>query len=292
MRSRWRFAAAIVALGLVPAGGHTSEAAGTTEPPPRSGEAPRAEVTYLQHSGWVVRTPGVTLVFDYVPSVPAVERPPRAALVAPEDLGGGPVVVFTSHSHPDHHATEVLAWSGKVPSITHVFGWPAAPASEKVVVMGPREKATVGSLRVVTTGSTDIGVGFLVQAGGIVVYHAGDHARWSPDDRESFMAEIDWLAAEAPAPDLAFFAVATGGACDPRQEIWEGVVEAAARLRPRVLFPMHVQCPGFADVYARFAESARGRLPGTRVLAAKAYGERFEYERPRPERPVPQRPSS
>jgi L-ascorbate metabolism protein UlaG (beta-lactamase superfamily) len=143
--------------------------------------------------------------------------------------------------------------------------------------MQPRETWTSNGLVVRATGSTDEGVGFLVTVDGLTLYHAGDHARWVETLDHAFMAEIQWLKDTRQPIDVAFFAIATGGRCEPRPAIWEGVRSAARVLAPRVLIPMHVGCLDRLDLYQRFRRTVGGQIGATQVVAPTRIGESFRY---------------
>jgi L-ascorbate metabolism protein UlaG (beta-lactamase superfamily) len=256
---RWAVAAVAALLAAVP------------------GPKPAAELEYLQHSGWLIRTPGHVLVFDYVESLsPTNELPPELRL-STDSFDQRPVVVFVSHSHADHFFPGVAAWAAKHPGTQFVVGWPGSGLPE-AKVMQPREVWSSNGLRVAAIAAGDEGVGFLVSVDGLTVFHGGDHARWVDAIDQPFMAEIMWLKQQQQSIDIAMFAIATGGPCEPRPAIWEGVRAAARELAPRVLIPMHVGCPERLDVYERFRGEFAQQLPGTQVVAPSRLGQKFQYQ--------------
>jgi L-ascorbate metabolism protein UlaG (beta-lactamase superfamily) len=238
---------------------------------------PSAELQYLQHSAWLVKTSRHTLVFDYVESVPPSTQLPSDLRLSGESFDDRPVVVFISHGHPDHFFPSIGSWALKRPDIQFVVGWPRANVAGAKVIQ-PHETWSSGGLTVKATGSTDEGVGFLVTVDGLTILHAGDHARWSEADEHAFMAEIRWLKAQDQPIDLAFFPIATGATCDPRPSIWEGVRAAALELAPRVLVPMHVACSDRLDLYERFKKEMGAALPNTEIVAPTQFGEHFHYQ--------------
>lgn len=241
--------------------------------------APAAPVRlrHLQHSGWQVDTAHHRLVFDFVGGFADQPAPPAALApdLAPD--AARRLVVFVSHGHADHFDPAVFAWGRARADVTFVLGFDAPGAPAGAVGLGPRQTWSDPHLRVRTTGSTDEGVGFFVEVDGLRLFHAGDHAQWSEGASTAFRDEIEWLARAEPRIDVAWLPIATGHACDPRPAIWSGAAWAAERLRPRTLVPMHVRCADrFAAVYERFAGALGPRLaPATRVIAPRAWGERF-----------------
>ena len=238
---------------------------------------PSAELQYLQHSAWLVKTSRHTLVFDYVESLPPSTQLPSDLRLSSGSFDDRQAVVFISHGHPDHFFPSIGSWALKRADVRFVVGWPGANVAGAKVIQ-PHETWSSGGLAVKAIGSTDQGVGFLVTVDGVTILHAGDHARWSEADEQAFMTEIRWLKAQHQPIDLALFPIATGATCDPRPSIWEGVRAAALELAPRVLVPMHVACSDRLDLYERFKEEMGAALPNTQVVAPTRLGEQFRYQ--------------
>ena len=241
------------------------------------GPGPAVELEYLQHSGWLIETPGHVLLFDYVESLSPTNQLPSDLRLGPDSFDERQLVVFVSHGHADHFFPGLREWAAKRPRILFVVGWPDSGLPH-AKVMKPREVWWSGGLRVAATASTDEGVGFLVSVDGLTVFHGGDLARWVEALDKPFMAEIMWIKEQKQPIDIAFFAIATGAACEPRPAIWQGVQAAARELGPRVLIPMHVGCPGRLDIYERFRTDVGPRLPGTQVIAPSRRGQKFQYD--------------
>lgn len=256
----------VAAIGVAAAGAGLATDAGSV-----------ADLQYLQHSGWIVRTAKHVLVFDYVETSPQGNELALDLRVTPGSFDKRRVVVFVSHGHADHFSPVVRGWATKRPDIQYVLGWSEAslPGAK---VMQPHETWTSDGLVVKATGSTDEGVGFLVSVDGLTLYHAGDLARWVDQIDSAFMAEIQWLKDAGQPLDVAFFAIATGGPCEPRPAIWEGVRAAAVALCPRVVIPMHVGCSDRLDLYERFRTEIGGQLSETQAVAPTRIGESFRYQ--------------
>jgi L-ascorbate metabolism protein UlaG (beta-lactamase superfamily) len=234
-------------------------------------------VRYLQHSGWLVRTAGHVLVFDYVPTIPGVRPLPAGVAPGPRDFAERQVVVFVTHVHRDHYSPAVFEWAAEHPGVQYVLGWPLTGRSEAIQTLGPHEEWSAGGLHVWTSGSTDDGVGFLVRVDGLTVFHAGDLALWSEPLRDAFTAEIHWLKERAGVLDLAFLPLATVQPCEWRTSIVSGIELAERELTPRVLVPMHIRRPADFGLYERLRAELGPRLRGTQVVAPTARGERFRY---------------
>lgn len=131
------------------------------------------KVTFLNHSGFWVELPSVTLLFDWWKG----ELPPVRQ--------GVPLLVFASHWHEDHFDPAILSldadafllggmdapWLAKKGALPEVL--------EKCVFLGGNETASpLPGVTVEPLPSTDEGVAFLVTAGGQTVFHAGDLNWW------------------------------------------------------------------------------------------------------------------
>lgn len=169
-------------------------------------------VTYWGHSGFSVKTGGLTLLFDYIGG--GFARP------------AGKAIALVSHEHKDHVSEEVYALSDEV-----------------VRGMAEGECRDIFGARIRAYGSTDEGVSFLVEHAGDAVFHAGDlnfwHWRGESTAQEVAQALADYervLESLAGARiDLALFPV------DPRMGPGhaQGAEMFLERIKPKLLIPMH-----------------------------------------------------
>ena len=197
------------------------------------------KITYIDHSGFAVETEKCVYIFDYfkgeLPDIPADK----------------PVIVFASHSHPDHYNPRVferLDEKGVEPSrMKAVLGKDIRENKypEGVPVMKARAHMSFsledGTL-VDTLLSTDQGVAFLLTTSEGVIYHAGDLNDWywegEPDqDNRSmtgrYRAEIDRI--KGKEVDIAFVPL------DPRQEkdYARGILYFLKKVPAKYVFPMN-----------------------------------------------------
>ncbi|MPM94500.1 hypothetical protein SDC9_141646 [bioreactor metagenome] len=197
------------------------------------------EVIYLHHSGFAVSTENHLLVFDYYkdPS----ERIPKLLDESKT------VYVFSSHSHADHFNAEIGKWQQKAAAyflsddISEAGGL-SGVAPSKLIYMKPYQTEEQQKIRVVTYGSTDQGVSFLVEVDGWRIFHAGDLNWWhwkedTPENiqtaKEGFEKEMKLL--EGLKMDVAFFPV------DSRlEELWAiGAEEFCTKVDVKQLITMH-----------------------------------------------------
>jgi L-ascorbate metabolism protein UlaG (beta-lactamase superfamily) len=172
----------------------------------------RAEITYLDNSGFFVQTERRRLVFDYYNDKPARGKSGLdGGVVGPADLAGGDAYVFVSHRHADHFNPVIFGW--EAPGLRYILSFDV-PAKQGALSVGPDESLRAGDVGVRTLRSTDEGVAFLVEADGLTVYHAGDlnwwHWEgepdpWNPDMARAYAAEVDKL--RGVRVDVAFVPV-------------------------------------------------------------------------------------
>lgn len=136
-------------------------------------------VTFLDHSGFLVELPGLTLLFDWWKG----DLPP---------LPAGPLLVFASHRHPDHFDPRIFALDdgqrdvrfllGKGIRLTdrnrEKWGLSEKAAADCRVLSGGESAFPLPGVTVEALPSTDEGVAFLVTAEGRTVFHAGDLNWW------------------------------------------------------------------------------------------------------------------
>ncbi len=192
----------------------------------------QAEIQYLHHSGFTVKTPNYFLVFDYDGIPPEFAPSPAEAKT----------VVFASHCHSDHYVPGILAWKEKNPDVEIILSYDI-PSKAGCLSIRPDETLQFDGITVKALDSTDEGVAFLVEADGLTIYHAGDLNWWhwngESDSYNTEMAlkyrrEIQKLA--GVKIDLAFIPL------DPRLDdaYLYGMDFFARTTRAEMIFPMHM----------------------------------------------------
>ncbi len=243
---------------------------GSSIDPPGFAEA---EVRYLDHAGWLVRTPEHTLIFDY--TGPIEDGALDDGTLSRDLLADRKVVLFVSHAHGDHFRRDVLHLRESVEDLVVVMGWDE-PDSGEVVVPADGEWTDVSGARVFALHHEFDGIPegfFLVRSGGLTVYHSGDHGTWSEPPNETFRANIDRMAAAAETIDIAF--ISAFGPRGRAGALNQGDIYSLETLEPRVTFPMHGT--GREYHYAAFADEVFKLGLPTTVGVAAAPGARFVY---------------
>jgi len=226
-----------------------------------------AEIQYLHHSGFSVKTKNHFLVFDYDGSPENYDRP----------VFEKNAIVFASHRHGDHYSKAVHNWKQQNPELTLVLSYDI-PSKGDSVSIRPDETITLGDVTVTALGSTDEGVAFLVKVDGVTVYHAGDLNWWhwngeseeyNADMAKNYRREIEKL--KGMQIDFAFVPL------DPRLEdaYLYGVDLFAQTADASVIFPMHLW-ENYSTV-KRLKKETRAAGYAARVVEIKTPGEIFRF---------------
>ncbi len=216
-------------------------------------EEGQAIVWYLNHSSWAVKTAKNLLIFDYFEDGSKPDSPLLAnGYIDPEEIKDLNVTVFVSHAHGDHYNPLIFGWKEKVKNIQYVLGFKAKEEAE-YIFLPPHQKKKINGMGVITIESNDSGVGFVVIADGVKLFHSGDHANRKQDFSGPFKKEIDYLAEKGMSPDL-FFAPVSGCGFGDQVAVKKGVYYTIEKLSPKVVFPMHASRNEFR--YSEFAGEA------------------------------------
>ena len=239
-----------------------------------------AQIWYLKHSGWAIRTMSAFLVFDYWDNDPAPdEKLLSNGHIRPEELRDLPVYVFVSHDHGDHFDPQISEWYKAVPNITYIFGFePRIQNREAIVALAPRTQRTIGPLAITTIKSNDAGVGFAVRVDGLTIFHAGDHSNNKVERTDNdFFPEIDFLAEKGIRPDISFFLNMYGCGSTNPEAFQKGIFYAVDKLKIKSVLPMHGADKEW--VYGNLVEGVAQNKIKVQVGAAVNQGDRFFFQR-------------
>lgn len=238
-------------------------------------------LTYIYHSGFAIEADGYSVLVDYYKD--------------PSGKGGkgfvheellqrpGPLYVLASHFHPDHFNPEVLGWKAEKADIRYIFSKDilkhrrAKPDDAFYIQKGETyadERITVKAF-----GSTDVGVSFLIETGGKLIFHAGDLNNWHWKDESTpaeaveaernYLRELDALARAVDRLDLALFPV------DPRMgtDFMRGAQQFIDRIPTAIFVPMHFwEQPAEVMAFRPYAESR-----GCRYVLLSVPGEGTDF---------------
>ena len=152
---------------------------------------------FLDHSGFLVELPSVTLLFDWWKGkLPAIRQ-------------DKPLLVFSSHWHEDHFNPAIFDLGAAAyvlgdmsPSWLRRKGISPDNITRSISLSGNETCNPLVDVTVETLPSTDEGVAFLVSADGMTIFHAGDlnwwHWEgepdpWNPDMAKNFQTYCEPL---------------------------------------------------------------------------------------------------
>jgi ankyrin repeat protein/L-ascorbate metabolism protein UlaG (beta-lactamase superfamily) len=232
-----------------------------------------ASILYLGNAGWAVKTTNRLLIFDYIENE---RRADEASLlnghILPEEIQSQKVYVFVTHEHPDHFTPVIYEWKKSLQNIKYIIGFKQNETPDYVQIMNPREEKIIDGMTIRTIASTDAGVGFLVQADGLIILHTGDHANQTKKLEKPFSDEIEYLAGMDLSPDIAFLSIKGCGFRDT-DAVKTGVYYALDKLQPKAVFPMHAS--GDEYFYRSFAEEATDQNFKSKFMCAENKGDSF-----------------
>ena len=207
------------------------------------------QVTYIHHSCFLVETERFYYLFDYE----------KGGL--PEMEVKKPIFVLSSHSHGDHYNPEVFALLAEI-GMEHIQAVLSddiqPPANAKTLLVSPEKEYTLGEEQYLATlRSTDLGVAFLIEDQGRLIYHAGDLNDWVWEEEtdtynqemtQNYRAQIQLLSQTLKGReiDTAFVVL------DPRQErdYDRGMCHFLQNIPARQVYPMHYwDEPGIIETF-------------------------------------------
>ncbi len=221
-------------------------------------------LVYIYHSGFVVEAEGFSILIDYFKDT---NPDPAKGFVRGELLKRpGTLYVLASHFHPDHFNPDVLKWKEEKDDIKYIFSkdilkrrWAKA---EDAFYMKKGDVYQDEHLTIRAFGSTDVGISFLIEAQGKLIFHAGDLNNWHWKDESTpqevaeaegnYLKELDIIAKYTQAMDVVMFPV------DPRlgTDFMRGAQQFIDRIKTGIFVPMHFwERPAEVMAFAPYAES-------------------------------------
>ena len=246
-----------------------------------------AQVYYLGHSGWAVRTENSVLIFDYWSRSKLSGSPGLVnGTINPDEIKDKNVYVFVSHDHGDHYDEAIYPWSKSIKNITYVYGFD--PNKSKVnkekgyngpdfVYIENNQSKNLGNAKISTLQSNDTGQGFLVEIDGVSIYHPGDHALFTKEDEPGFKKEVNYIAGINSNVDIAFLPVTGCPVRWKKENIVEGFFYTVDKLNPKEVYPMHA----FNREYTlqEFADIAKERDYSTNIVCVNNCGDQSLYNK-------------
>ena len=196
------------------------------------------EIRYIHHSSFLVETDSCYYLFDYekgcFPTINVTK----------------PIIVLSSHGHPDHYNPEIFSMLNAL-GMQNVYAVLSddieVPVDVNVlqVSAGQEYNLWLGQ-KLVTFQSTDLGVAFLIEDQGQLIYHAGDLNDWvwagesdsyNQQMTMDYRKQMDLLSEKLKDQEIdAAFVV-----LDPRQEndYDRGMCYFLEHILAKEVYPMH-----------------------------------------------------
>lgn len=246
----------------------------------------QAKVTYTGHSGWIVQTADNVLIFDYLDASKSANQGLANGSFCCEQMKDKNVYVFVSHTHGDHYDTTIYSWNDKVDNITYVFGFNPEEsnyhkdkgyAGPDFTFIADNTTQKVKDISITTLKSNDSGQGFLVEIDGITIYHPGDHALFTEEDKEGFVKEVDFIAGIRNDVDIAFLPVTGCPARWKKEFIVDGFFYSIDKLNPKLVYPMHAMDREYK--LKEFAEMAEEKKCKAELVCVEYKGDSKVYSK-------------
>ncbi len=203
-------------------------------------------VNYLYNSGFYIETEKHILIFDYyLDSVPSGDKLKTNGAISFEDLNvDKTLLVFATHGHFDHFNPVIFKWQRQVENINYILSndIKTPETGKNINLMAPNNILNLGDAKIITFGSTDLGVSFLVKVDNLTIFHSGDLNWWDwfdESDTYNLKMEKDFKKEISKVKnyniDLAFFPV------DPRlkDKFYLGGEYFINEINPKYFIPMH-----------------------------------------------------
>ena len=196
------------------------------------------KITYIHHSGFLVETDSCYYLFDYEKgSLPEMDATKR-------------IFVLSSHGHHDHYNAEIFSILNNygMRNISAILSDDIEPPENvNVLQVAAGNEYHLGLGQTLTTfESTDVGVAFLIEDKGEIIYHAGDLNDWVWEEEsdsyneqmtKDYRKQIKLLSEKLNGReiDVAFVVL------DPRQEkdYDKGMCYFLEHIPVKEVYPMH-----------------------------------------------------
>jgi len=242
-----------------------------------------AIIWHLFYTGWVIKTQSCLLIYDYLPlSEFALPATIPACLangeIDPAQIKNLKVVVLAPVVHDQRQIDTLFSWKKSIKDITYILG--ADKVKDRAArYIAPQQRLQLPGLEILTIRSNGLGEGFAVTVDGLTIFLGGDHDSGSGELAWNlFTKEIDFLAGQVSAPDLAIMQMLF----EERVGSSKGILYTLEKLRPKVMFP---NCAVAAtSFYKKFVAAAVFRHLPTKIRCAAKRGDLFFYpeDPPRP----------
>jgi len=195
------------------------------------------QITHIGHSGFLVETQGINLIFDYYTD--------KAGIITPKVFKGKKTYVFVSHTHGDHYNKAVFEWA-KHWDVAYVLDADCdTPDIKNIFKLNEGDSLDLPGqiVSVRAFGSTDEGLSFLVRIPETTLFHAGDLNSWywedekTPEELEASEGEYLRIIKQLPVGEIDIAFVPE----DPRlgKHAGRAIMHFKDIVKPGRIIPMH-----------------------------------------------------
>ena len=137
-------------------------------------------VKYWGHSSYSVETKNHFIVFDYVEDA-SFKLHGETLHVSQSKINFDnikkPIMMFNSHTHFDHYNRELNEKLSNNDNIFTIVGGPIKSLKNTTYLL-PGDSINIKDIQIYASTSTDMGVCYLLEVDGIIIYYAGDNIDW------------------------------------------------------------------------------------------------------------------
>ncbi len=230
--------------------------------------------------GYTVKTKGHLLVFNPEGIDESLEAGLANGHLNPNELAGLKITVLITEPERRQHGTETVELAKRIPGIDFVFSYRPAAGNlntSSYRLAAPNESFSAGGVQVHTIPALCGGMGYLVEADGVKVFHAGLHVS---DNHASNVAEyrkeIDFLKPFGPIDVAILSAHSHHPQIGPAYEPYLYLID---QLSPKAVYLLGANN---SEQYTKCVEVLRARnVPVIYPEGGWAMGDRFHYLRDR-----------
>ena len=229
------------------------------------------KIKYVRHSGFILEDGSCALMIDCC----GLKRE-SAEVKAYSDK---PLYILATHEHGDHFDPNILTFAGAHRKwILSEDIHKNVHNKQNIFFLAKGEEFRDDLVKIKAYGSTDEGVSFYIEAGGLKIFHAGDLNNWHWNEEETaedaakneqdYLDELAIIAKDVPALDIAMFPV------DQRlgKDYFRGAEQFLDSIKVGLFLPMH-----FWHKYkAAMAFKPAAELRGCRFAEIRKEGDVFE----------------
>lgn len=230
------------------------------------------KIKYINHSGFILENDTCIIMIDCcgLSKENAVFR----------DCAAKPLYILASHVHSDHFDPGIMSFGGEKRKwiLSEDIRNVVSPSND-IFFISKGKIYRDENVIIKAYGSTDEGVSFYIETGGLRLFHAGDLNNWhwseeeTPEDaaknEQFFLEELALIAKEHPELDVAMFPV------DSRmgKDFERGAEQFLDSIKVGLFIPMHF----WDDMKSASGFKPAAEKKGCRFAEIRAAGDVFEF---------------